>query len=271
LFYSKIKNIFALFNFKIFNMKTLEGVSLTRLSNVEFGQHLKSIYKGITLLGGGSNFVKDTVFTGYLNKINENNNTYDKGLLQILKSDETAKIVAADHARDVTLSALMRYLRVFELSEVEAEVLAHTSLATLVKKYKGIQSWNFEEESNGIDNLVKDLNNDKYLPSVTLLNMTAYITRITVANEAFKIIFGGRTQEVAVKEVYDVKQLRADMIIAYNDMTNYVLAMSKAVNSDEYNLSLNVINTVRKYYADLLAKRKPATKTTPVEPIPPMA
>jgi hypothetical protein len=28
---------------------------------------------------------------------------------------------------------------------------------------------------------------------------------------------------------------------------------------------------VRKYYADLLAKRKPATATTPAVPIPPMA
>jgi hypothetical protein len=38
----------------------------------------------------------------------------------------------------------------------------------------------------------------------------------------------------------------------------------------EFNQSLRVINTVRKYYADLLAKRKPATKTAPAEPIPPM-
>jgi putative component of toxin-antitoxin plasmid stabilization module len=247
-------------------MKKLHSLSLTRLTHLEFGQHIKSVNEGISAL----NIVVDEGFKNYQLQLGKNIVDYDKGMIQVQKSDETEKIVNADYLRDIAVSALTRYLSVFQWSENEQEVLAHKSLDTLFKNYKGIQSWNFEEESNGIDTLVADLNNAKYLPSVTLLNMNSYVTRVATRNAEFKTIFAGRTQEVAVKEVFDVKKLRAEVKETYTDMVEYVLSMSKTKNNEEFNKSLDIINTVRKYYADLLAKRKPATKTTPAEPIPPM-
>ncbi|MGL2964598.1 hypothetical protein ACSVH2_12320, partial [Flavobacterium sp. RSB2_4_14] len=70
--------------------------------------------------------------------------------------------------------------------------------------------------------------------------------------------------------VFDVKQMRKDVKQVYEDMANYVLSMSKAVNSDQFNQSLDVINAVRSYYDNLLAKRKPAKKGEKQEEIPPM-
>lgn len=247
-------------------MKELQSLSLTRLTNLEFGQHTKSVQTGIATL----NNVTDEGFTNYLAQLATNIGHYDKAMIQVQKSDETEKIVQADLLRDKAVSALTRYVNVFELSENEDEVLAYKSLNTLLKTYKGIQTWNFEEESNGLDNLVADLNNEKYLPSVTLLNMTSYVSRVTTHNEDFKNLFAGRTQEVASKEVFDVKKLRKDLKTTYTDLADYVLSMSKSRNTPEFNNALDLINTVRKYYSDLLAKRKSATKTTPEEPIPPM-
>jgi hypothetical protein len=252
-------------------MKQLHTVSLTRLSMLEFGQHVKSVVNGISDLGKGNTLIVDTNLKNYLAKSRLEIVEYDKGMLQIKKSDETAKIVAADALRDKAITALLRYLNVFELSEIETETLAHASLDTLVKKYNGIQRWNFEEESNGIDNLIEDLNSNKYLEHVNLLKMSDYVTRVTNRNNEFKTIFASRTQEVAIKEVFDVKKLRATMKSTYSDMVDYVVSMSKIQDNEEFNQSLNVINTVRKYYADLLAKRKPATATAPEVPIPPMA
>jgi hypothetical protein len=247
-------------------MKLLEGVNLTKLTNLEFGQHVKSVNDGITAL----NIVTNENFKNYQSQLLAAIANYDKAMVQIKKSDETAKITAADTLRDIAISALNRYLNVFELSEIEAEVLAFQSLNTLLKQYKGIQKWNFEEETNGIESLLKDLNSDKYLPSVTLLKMNDYVARVTTTNSAFKTVFGGRTQESASKEVFDVKKLRADLKTTYVDMIDYVLVMSKALNNDEFNKSLDVINTVRKYYSDLIAKRKPALKNVTEEAIAPM-
>ena len=249
-------------------MKEIQKLNLARLTVLEFGQHIKSTLQNINLLGAG--FITDAVLTHYLSQLNLKMVDYDKAMLQISKSDETAKIVEADKLRDNALSATTRQLSVFELSENPAEVLAYESLKTVFKTYGGIQSWNFEEESNGIDNLVVELGNTKYAPHIALLGMGGLVSRITVRNAEFKTIFAGRTQEVSVKVVYDTKTMRANIKTVNDDMNNYVLSMAKAQNTDQYNRSLDVINTVRKYYSDLLAKRKPATKDAKIVEIPPM-
>lgn len=248
-------------------MKTLEPVSVTRLSNLEFGQHVKSVKNGISLLGG---IVTDAVLVNYLTSLGTTSTDYDRAMVQIFKSDETVKIVEADLVRDYAVSAIIRYLYVYELSEDANEKLAFASLQTLFNTYNGIQDWNFEEETNGIENLIVDLRSAKYDPHVTLLKMRDYISRLEVANIAFATLFEGRTQEKASKEVFDVKQMRTNMKAVYNDMADYVLAMSKAQNTEEFNKSLDVINTVRNYYATLLAKRTPAKKGEPEVPIPPI-
>jgi hypothetical protein len=49
--------------------------------------------------------------------------------------------------------------------------------------------------------------------------------------------------------VFDVKKMRNNMKVVYTDMIGYVLAMAKAVNTDEFNKSLDVIN---KYGSQIL-------------------
>jgi hypothetical protein len=250
-------------------MKQLQTISLTRLSVLEFGQHIKSIHTNINLLGSG--FITDAVLHHYLQALHTKMEGYDKAMLQITKSDETAKIVAADKQRDNALTALTRLLYVYELSENEAELAAYESLTTLFNTYKGIQKWNFEEESNGIDNLLTDLGDAKYKAHVELLKMQAWVVRIGNNNAAFKTLFAARTQEASGKESFDVIAMRRDIKAVYEDAAGYVLSMAKAQNTDQYNKSLDVINAVRKYYHDLLAKRKNGAKDTPATPIPPMA
>ena len=247
-------------------MKKLQSLNLARLSNLELGQHVKTVKKGITTL----NSATDAGFVDYLTQLETNSTAYDKALVQVKKSDETEKISNADNLRDRAVSALNRYLSVFELSENENEVLAYKSLYTLLKTYKGIQRWNLEEESNGIDNLVNDLSNAKYLPSVTLLNMNSYVTRVATRNDEFKNLFEGRTMETASKDVFNVKKLRSDLKTTYTDMATYVLTMAKSKDTEEFNKALDLINAVRKYYSDLLAKRKSTNKVDDNDPIPPM-
>jgi hypothetical protein len=188
----------------------------------------------------------------------------------IAKSDETNKIVAADKLRDNVLTSLIRLLSAYELSEEAAEGLAHESLHNLFNTYKGIQRWNFEEETNGIDNLLVDLANAKYKPHVQLLNMQPWVDTLAERNAAFKNLFMGRTEEVSSKESYDIVAMRQELKTLYTDTANYVLSQSKALDTEPFNKSLDIINAVRKYYHDLLAKRTGGSDK-PDTPIPPMA
>lgn len=247
-------------------MKTLKPLGLTRLSNLEFGQHIKSIEKGISSLPTP---VTNAILLDYLSKITNLNTNFDLAMVQISKSDETQKIVEADKKRDIAFNAFKRLVYVYELSDNEAELLAFASLQTLLNAYDGIATFNFEKETNGLQNLITDLGNPQYTPHVTLLNLTNYILRLNTANVEFATFFEGRTQEESIKTVYDVKQLRIDIKVVYDDVLNYVLAMAKSLNTDEFNNSLNIINTIREYYNTLLAKRKSNNDSTFQIPMPP--
>ena len=243
-------------------MKKLQSLSLTRLNNLEFEQHVKSIYTGIIEENESESEIKDASLIQYLNEMNLKSLAYDKSMLQIVKSDETAKIFRADETRDKALTCIQRHLSVFEFSPHTNQLLAFVSLNTLFSKYKGIQNWNYEKQTSGIDNLIADLQSEKYSDSAETIRMTEFAERLQTTNNDFKLLFNGRTHEQATKEVFDVKELRGALKISYENLINYVLAMAKAVNTDEFNQSLKIINAVRKYYSDMIAKRISEKKTT---------
>lgn len=244
-------------------MKKIEKLNLTRLTSLEIGQLIKSTCEGFAKMEGI--IIKDEILANYVKALETKSAEYDKAQMQILKSDETAKIVEADRQRDVAISAMQRILNVYELTENPAELEAFTSLTNLFKNYKGIQSWNLEEETNGIENLLGDLNTAKYSQHLTTLQMQSFVGRITTANNNFKAIFSGRTQEKANKEVFDIKLLRDEMKKVYLDLMNYVLSLSKALDTEQYNRSLSLINATRKYYSDLVARRNPKKTTAQTE------
>ena len=59
-----------------------------------------------------------------------------------------------------------------------------------------------------------------------------------------------------------MKVIRTELQEIYSDFCDYVLAMAKATENPLFPAALNLINTARKYYADLLARR---TATKPDE------
>ena len=249
-------------------MKSLVSMYTYKLQVLEVGQHVKSVLKGIDDLGNG--LITDAVLQNYLSQLGASSVEYDKAMLKVMKSDETEKIAQADAERDKAITATLRQISAYELSDDATEFNASVSLNTLFNTYKNIQKWNFEEESNGIDNLLVDLESEKYAAHIAELNMQSFVERIRSKNERFKELFAGRTQEKVNTEYYDTKALRADLTSKYNVMIEYVLVLARALDQDQYNKPLDVINTVRKYYADLLAKRKGSKKDEVAEPIPPM-
>jgi hypothetical protein len=237
-------------------MYKLEPINVARLNNLEFGQHIKSLIENSIECQTEHHFATDTALEAMFLQLQSASNTYNSALMQVMKSDHTSQIVHADRLRDLAVTQLMRYLSVFEYSSVDTELSAFESLNTLVREFHNLQRWNLEEETNGIDTLVIDLTNEKYQPKTVLLRMNPYVTQLMQTNTAFKEVFRARIQESASKEVFDVKKLRFELKTYYNNWINYVLAMSKATETPTYTQHLKVINTIRKEYADLLAKRK---------------
>ncbi|MBL7972478.1 MAG: hypothetical protein JNL03_13255 [Prolixibacteraceae bacterium] len=56
-------------------------------------------------------------------------------------------------------------------------------------------------------------------------------------------------------ETYDLKLIRKEMFTKYSEFASYILAMAKATNTPRFLTALNLLNTARKYYDDMLARR----------------
>lgn len=240
----------------------LHKLSVARLTHLEAGQLIKSSIKDLET--AGINPATDSHINSYVNQMITDSALLDKGLLQIKKNQETEEIARLDGLRDLSLSAFNRQLKVYELSINPAFVAAYKAITIVVRNYKNLATLNYEAESNGIDNLIADLNSPAYAPHITTLNMGAFLGSIAAANDDFKVLFSKRTTDISFTEVFDMKEIRKTAFANYTNYTQYVLSLARVNTGDDYyNNILNIINQTRKYYSDLLAKREGGNKPVP--------
>jgi len=242
----------------------LEPLKTANLTNMEVGQLTVRHLSDLDTIDPA--LKTDAPFNAYTNDLVLQLGEYQKGLAQVQKNEETEKIVVADATRDKAVSAFNLALKLNATSDDPAEVEASRSLSILFGTYKNLTTLNYEAETLAIDKLVSELTSPTYSGKISLLQMDRYVTRLQNANEAFKPLFSGRMVGNAMTETYDMKILRTAMLNKYSDFANYVLAMAKATDNPLFANALTLLNTARKYYDDMVAKRTvpKAEKAKPV-------
>jgi len=241
----------------------LETLRTPGLTNMEVGQLIIRHLSDLNTIDPA--LKTDVPFYNYTNELGLQSVEYQKGLAQVQMNEETQKIVLADAIRDKSVSAFGAGLKLFAFSDIPEEVEASRSLGILFGTYKNLTTLNYEAETLAIDKLVGELLSPAYSSKVNLLQMDRYVTRMQNANEAFKPLFSGRMVTTALTETYDMKILRTTMLNKYSDFAKYVLAMAKATDNPLFANALNLLNTARKYYDDMVAKRT-APKTEKAKP-----
>ncbi len=231
----------------------LEPLKTANLTNMEVGQ---LTFRHLSDLDTIDPALKtDAPFNAYTNGLGLQLGEYQKGLAQVQKNEETEKIVLADAARDKSVSAISAALKLHAMSDVPEEVEASRSLSILFGTYKNLTTLNYEAETLAIDKLTGELNSPAYSEKINMLHMSKYVARLSEANGAFKTLFSDRMVGNAMTESYDMKILRTALLNKYSDFANYVLAMAKATDNPLFANALNLLNTARKYYNDMVAKR----------------
>ncbi|MEM0541035.1 DUF6261 family protein [Flavobacterium sp. j3] len=233
----------------------LQKCNLSRLTLIEGGQIVKSTLKDLETKGIDLN--TDVNVKGYASQLVAELVIYDKGLLQTQKNDETREIERLDSLRDTDLAIYRRKFRAFSLTKNAQERDAYTKLNNLWSVYKNITKLNYEAQSNAVDNLVQDLRSAKYSSLVTFLDLDDYVEEIKTSNEAFKDKYSTRSTEESEEEKINMKLVRKNTMTLYNNLINYVLTMAKVepAPATYYTPMLSTINTVRKNFADIIARR----------------
>ena len=231
----------------------LEPLRLAGLSNMEAGQLIVRHLTDLETID--SSLFTDAPFNVYVQALGTQSVLFQKAMAQVRENEETQKIVLADADRDKSTVAFGRGLKLYAVSDDPAEVEASRGLSILFDNFKNLESLSYEAETIAIDKLVSELRNPIYSPKVSLLQMDRYVTRLENTNNNFKEFFGVRMVTTATTESYDMKVIRAEMLTKYGEFTTYVLAMAKALDTPLFVQALSLLNTARKYYADLLARR----------------
>ena len=231
---------------------TLEPLRLSKLSNMEFGQLLRRHLSDLATIDQA--LVTDNAYTNYLNRITELTAIYERALAQIRKSEATDKIAKADDDRDKSLVAFATAIKLHGLSDDPLEAEAARGLEILFNTFKNLAVLSYEAQSIGMDKLISELNSPAYAEKVSYLHMSKYVSRMANTNNEFKTLFSGRIVAGANTENLDMKAIRSELYVVYNDFTDYVLAMAKIADNPLFTTALNLLNTARKYYADQLAR-----------------
>lgn len=241
----------------------LEPLTISALTNMEAGQLMIRHQNDLNTIDPALR--TDVPYNSYMERIGIKTELYFKALAQVLKNEETEKILLADKARDKAVSSFNLALKLHASADDPAEVEASRSLRILFDTFKNIAKLNYEAESLAIDKLVNDLNSEAYSEKIAYLHMTKYVTRLSETNDIFKNLFGGRMVGTAMTESYDMKTIRKEMQVLYTDFVDYVFAMAKATESQLFTTALNLLNAARKYYNDQMLSKSAPKPETPVD------
>jgi hypothetical protein len=232
---------------------TLQPLRFASLSNMEAGQLINRHLTDVGSIDPGLR--TDEPFNTYVQKLTAQSTTYEKALAQVQTHEETLKISHADDDRDKASRALELCVKLYLMSDDEAEAEAARGLKIILQNFKGLSALNYEAETMAIDKLVDELGKPANSPKVELLNMESYVTRLTTKNEAFKAHFNSRIQSEAHAEAYDMKVVRKETYQIYKEFCSYVLAMAKALKTPLFIQALDLLNAGRSYYANMLARQ----------------
>lgn len=230
----------------------LELLQVSRLSNLEAGQLIQRHVDDFSALLPAPT---DAPLVAYVGTLETKNKAYGESLSLVRKDEYTTKVTGADAARDLAISNLGKALDLHETSDLPAEAEAAAGLQLVFRSYKNLAAWNYEAETRGIDAMLDDLASTANASRVTSLGIQRYVDKLSSTNVAFKTIFATRSSTQATTPGHDAKQLRADLFATYKELANYLVAMANALGTGEFTTPLALVNTQRKYYADVLARR----------------
>jgi hypothetical protein len=238
-------------------VKKLHKLRLTALHNLEAGQLVKS---NITNLAtAGINLSTDPIVQNYVTQMTADSTQMDLVLLQVRAQHETQELETLDIKRDTSVRVLRMQLNIYKNSDNPAEVTAYNVLKLPFNTYKDIEKLNYEAENNAIDNFITELAKPQYAAAIATLNLSGLITRMGNDNNSFKTLFSTRSITAAGTTNYDSKAIRKNMITNYEAFATYILSLTNATagmpNNSYYNSIFDIIDTIRKYYSDLLARR----------------
>lgn len=232
----------------------LKKLNTSHLQYVESGQFIVRL---LTDFGNSTlDASNDPEFNALFESLKLQSPTYSKALMQIKTRAESDELLRLDDVRDKKVATLRSAVNVFRYADEVAEKEAYALMLTIQSTYKNVEKMNFEAESLALDNYIAELRGRQFEDAVETLGIKSHINTLETANTNFKRLFSTRSTGITNTEVFDTKALRKEILGTYKELAEYVFVMAKRRKTPFFIESLNILNTSRSYYNDIIARRK---------------
>ncbi|ERT67820.1 hypothetical protein D8M41_07775 [Rothia sp. HSID18069] len=234
--------------------QTLLNLQTSSLRYAEFSQFIARFLDDVEK--ENLDVKKEEILSNLLGQLKTNLPAYQASLGQVRVSEKSSTITEADQLRDEDFQALREAIKPYRNSRRENEKAAYKTLDLLFDQYKKATKVSYEEESALLNSLLEKLRKAEYQSAIETLGIGRFMNNLTESQAAFEKVFSDRSQENLAKVSFDTKQLRKDLAVPYQQLSDYVAILAQLKEDAIYQKTLSVLNNSRKYYADVLARRK---------------
>ena len=176
----------------------------------------------------------------------------DASFKQELASTKTTTLKELDEKRDDSISCLNNVSKAFLKSHEEEKAQSAKKIHGIIRKYGGskVISLDYQQETNVIDSLVKDLlNQADALSSLQQLGLESEATFLKECNAEFYTLWIARSNEDASKkQIPPISALLPLAIEAVEGLEKYINAYAVIQSSDALNQLISQLNQLRDKY-----------------------
>ncbi|GET28117.1 DUF6261 family protein [Prolixibacter sp. SD074] len=180
------------------------------------------------------------------------------------KSEYTAKLAAADEARDRAYLALRHYLVACSYASVEGYSAAADTLLTIFSRLGwSMQKAGYQTESSRLGNLIAELQTDENVALLTTAEATPWLERMMTAADAFEAIYQQKLATDAADDTISAYRLRKVLQQQIEISLSWMDVQQQFNKSDELTTLIGQVNEL--IANTMTAARASATRKSSAE------
>ena len=209
----------------------LNKLEVSRLHNAEFAQFLIRFFEDFDK--SNISLDEDIDFKNKFEALNNDLPAFNRTLNQVRAKEESKQLAIMDKHRGDDMKAFRDALNAYKNSRNENYKKAYTVLNNVIFQYKKVESNNYEEQTILINSLINKFKEEECSKYIYILKLKEFLDTLEKSNI----------------------DLRRKMTSQYKVLADYILALANVKESEYYVSILAIINNIRNYYADILARR----------------
>lgn len=235
----------------------MKSLHLLKLQNSE---HLALMTDVLKLLTDANLSEMETLKTQFSEKVSE----AEAAQKQIRKSQHTDQLAMLDQKRDNLYRGLVLRLQSEEFSLIDDRKKAAEKVALVIKTYGNLTVHNYQKETIEIQNFVRELKSENYLPSVQKIGLDEWIEWLETTNTEFEKLYASRRDEYAAQPTYDMKNIRKELDALFKKIQQTAEALAILKPSEALSVFMAKVDASISKWRDILAQRS-ASRSTKTE------